>query len=59
MGTVSGAWDLGIFAGSLLIGAVVDHASHGAGFVTATALTVTALGAFSLVERRHVTLQAP
>jgi hypothetical protein len=38
---------------------VVDHASHGAGFVTATALTVTALGAFSLVERRHVTLRAP
>jgi MFS family permease len=59
MGTVSGAWDLGIFAGSLLIGAVVDHASHGAGFVTATTLTVTALGAFGLVERRRVTPRAP
>ena len=54
MGTVSGAWDLGVFAGSLLIGAVVEHASHGAGFITATALTVIALGALVVVERRRV-----
>ena len=54
MGTVSGAWDLGVFAGSLLIGAVVEQASHGAGFVTASALVVTALGALLLVERRRL-----
>jgi hypothetical protein len=35
MGIVSGAWDLGAFAGSLLIAGVVEHASHGAGFLTA------------------------
>lgn len=54
MGTVSGAWDLGVFAGSLLIGAVVEQASHGAGFVTAAALILTALGALVLVERRRL-----
>jgi predicted MFS family arabinose efflux permease len=53
MGTVSGAWDLGVFAGSLLIAAVVEHSSHGAGFATAAALIVIALGALLLVEHRH------
>jgi predicted MFS family arabinose efflux permease len=52
MGTVSGAWDLGAFAGSLLIAAVVEHSSHGAGFATAAALIVIALGALLLVEHR-------
>jgi MFS family permease len=52
MGMVSGAWDLGAFAGSLLIAGVVEHASHGAGFVTAAALLIAALGGFVLVERR-------
>jgi MFS family permease len=58
MGTVSGAWDLGVFAGSLSIGAIVEHASHGAGFATATAFTVIALGGLVLVERRRVTKRA-
>ena len=53
MGMVSGAWDLGVFAGSLLIGALVERASYGAGFVASTALTVTALGALVVVERRR------
>ncbi len=52
MGMVSGAWDLGAFAGSLLIAGVVEHASHGAGFLTAAALLIAALGGFVLVERR-------
>lgn len=52
MGMVSGAWDLGIFAGSLSIAAVVAHASHGAGFAAASALTLAALVGFALVERR-------
>ena len=52
IGTVSGGWDLGAFAGALLIGAVVERSSHGAGFATATALIVIAVGAFLLVERR-------
>jgi MFS family permease len=53
MGTVSGAWDLGVFAGSLLIAGVVEQSSHGAGFLTAAGLLVTALGGFVLVERRR------
>jgi predicted MFS family arabinose efflux permease len=51
MGLVSGAWDLGGCAGSLLIAGVVEHALHGAGFVTATGLLIAALGGFVLVER--------
>jgi MFS family permease len=54
MGMVSGAWDLGIFAGSLAIAAIVARASLGAGFATATALTVLALAGLVLVERRRV-----
>jgi MFS family permease len=52
MGMVSGAWDLGAFAGSLLIAGVVEHASHGAGFLAAAALLLAALGGFVFVERR-------
>jgi MFS family permease len=58
MGTVSGAWDLGVFAGSLSIAAIVEHASYGAGFATATALTMIALGGLVLVERRRVIMRA-
>jgi MFS family permease len=53
IGTVSGAWDLGVFAGSLLIAAVVERASHGAGFATAAALFALALAALVGVERRR------
>jgi hypothetical protein len=53
MGMVSGAWDLGTFAGSLLIAGVVEHASHGAGFLAAAAFPIAALGGFFLVERRR------
>jgi predicted MFS family arabinose efflux permease len=52
MGTVAGSWDLGTFAGALLIAAVVEHASHGAGFATAAVLIVLALVGLVLVERR-------
>ena len=57
MGTVSGAWDLGVFAGSLSIAAIVEHASYGAAFATAAALTVIALGGLLLVERRRVMMR--
>jgi MFS family permease len=53
MGMVSGAWDLGIFAGSLTIAAVVEHASLGAGFAVASALTVLSLAGLVLAERRR------
>jgi MFS family permease len=58
MGTVSGAWDLGAFAGSLSIAVIVEHASYGPGFATATALTVIALGGLVLVERRRLIMRA-
>jgi MFS family permease len=58
MGTVSGAWDLGIFVGSLSIAAVVERASLGAGFAAATALTAMALGGFVLVERCRAGVRA-
>src|SRR5438445_439588 len=32
LGTLSGAWDLGVVVGSVLIGAVADRVSYGAGF---------------------------
>jgi MFS family permease len=51
MGMVSGAWDLGVFAGSLSIAVVVERASYGGGFATATALMVIALAGLVLVER--------
>jgi predicted MFS family arabinose efflux permease len=53
MGMVSGAWDLGIFAGSLTIAAVVERASLGAGFAVASALTALALAGVVVVERRR------
>jgi predicted MFS family arabinose efflux permease len=54
MGMVSGAWDLGVFAGSLLIGAVVERASLGVGFGMASVLMVMALASFVTVERRRI-----
>jgi MFS family permease len=54
IGTTSGAWDLGFFAGSLLIAAVVERASHGAGFATAAGLLALALASLAAVERRRM-----
>jgi MFS family permease len=50
MGMVSGAWDLGILLGSLLISAVVERASLGVGFAVASALTLMALTCLVGVE---------
>jgi hypothetical protein len=51
--SASGAWDLGSFAGSLLMIAIVERASHGAGFATAAALLAVALPGLVGVERRR------
>ena len=58
IGTVSGAWDLGVFTGSLSIAAIVEHASYGAAFATASALMVVALGGLVLIERRRVRISS-
>lgn len=52
MGMVSGAWDLGVFAGALVLAVIVERASHGAAFAVASALILAALGGLCLVERR-------
>ena len=54
MGMVSGAWDLGAFAGSLSIAFVAERFSYGAGFGTATALMMIALAGLVLVERSRI-----
>jgi MFS family permease len=53
MGMVSGAWDLGTFAGALTISAAVEHTSFGAGFAVASALIVLSLAGLLLAERRR------
>ena len=58
MGMVSGAWDLGIFAGSLTLAAVVEHGSLGAAFAAASALSLIALGGLLVVERRPAVARA-
>jgi len=58
MGMVSGAWDLGIFAGSLTLAAVVEQASLGAAFAASSALSLLALGGLVLVERRPAVARA-
>jgi predicted MFS family arabinose efflux permease len=54
MGMVSGAWDLGVFAGSLSIAAIVERSSYGVGFATAAALMVIALTGLVVVERSRI-----
>jgi MFS family permease len=47
MGTLSGAWDLGVVVGAALVGAVADRFSYGAGF--AVAGMISAAGVASLI----------
>lgn len=51
LGTLSGAWDLGIVVGSALIGFVADRASFGSGFAVAGATTAAGALVFFLTER--------
>src|SRR5206468_12258074 len=58
LGTLSGAWDLGIVVGSALIGFVADRVSFGSGFAIAGATTMLGALAFFVTER-HPTSRAP
>ena len=58
MGMVSGAWDLGVFAGALAIAAIVARSSYGVGFAIATALMVVALIGLVVVERSRISPRA-
>ena len=53
LGTLSGAWDLGVVVGSALIGVVADRYSYGAGFAVGGAFAAIGVVALALsVERR-------
>jgi len=52
LGTLSGAWDLGVVVGSALIGAVADRYSYGAGFAVGGAFAAIGVGALVLTAAR-------
>jgi MFS family permease len=52
IGTVSGAWDLGVATGSAAIGVIVQHTSYGVGFLTASLTATLGLAVFLVSERR-------
>ena len=53
LGTLSGAWDLGVVLGSALVGFVADRVSYSAGFAVAGATGVVGLSTFIRTERRR------
>ena len=57
LGTLSGAWDLGVVVGSALIGFVADRVSFGSGFAIAGVTTMLGALAFFVTER-HQTRRA-
>ena len=56
LGTLSGAWDLGVVVGSALIGAIADRYSYGAGFAVGGAFAAVGVGALALTAMRRATL---
>jgi MFS family permease len=53
LGTLSGAWDLGVVVGSTLIGVVADRYSYGAGFAVGGACAAVGVGALALAGARR------
>jgi MFS family permease len=53
IGTLSGAWDVGVAIGSPLIALLVQSRGYGAGFLAAAAMTLLGLATFALTERRR------
>jgi MFS family permease len=53
LGTLSGAWDLGVVVGSALIGAVADRVSYGAGFAVGGTFAAVGVGVLLLVGTRR------
>ena len=52
LGTLSASWDLGVVVGSVLVGAVVDRGSYGAGFVVGGLGALLGTFALAFVESR-------
>ena len=58
LGTLSGAWDLGVVVGSVLIGAVADRFSYGAGFAVGAGFAALGVGALALTVARRPMAEA-
>lgn len=55
IGTISGAWDVGIVIGSAVLGLVVERAGYGPGFMVGAATAAAGLLVFVVTERRRAT----
>jgi MFS family permease len=53
VGTLSGAWDLGVVIGSALIGVVADRVSYGAGFAAGAAGAALGTAVLAMTESRR------
>jgi MFS family permease len=54
IGTLSGAWDVGVAVGSPLIALLVQSRGYSAGFLAAAMMTLLGLLTFVLTERRRL-----
>ena len=52
IGTLSGAWDVGVFIGSPLIAALVESRGYAAGFLAAALTVALRLTTFLVTERK-------
>src|SRR4029453_17401818 len=59
IGTLSGAWDVGVAVGSPLISLLLHSRGHPAGFLAAATMTLLGLLTFVLTERRRLAALAP
>lgn len=57
IGTLSGAWDVGVAIGSPLIALLVQSRGYPAGFLAAASVTLLGLLTFVLLERRRLALR--
>lgn len=53
IGTISGAWDVGIVIGSAVVGFAVERAGYGPGFMVGAATAAAGLLVFVATERRR------
>ena len=53
LGTLSGAWDLGVVVGSVLLGAVADHFSYATGFAVGSVFAALGVCALALTATRR------
>jgi MFS family permease len=53
LGTLSGAWDLGVVVGSALLGAVADHFSYATGFAVGSVFAALGVCALALTATRR------